>query len=112
MHAAIDIRMLRSLVTYQPVDYRLRHLAGCGVVEIDERLAVHLEFEDGKISANMFYGGELWFQGRLYKLHGSVFLGLLKHRLLKPVFERCDGYTVDDFSAERISQQIARRELG
>jgi hypothetical protein len=52
VHAAIDIGVLGRLVAYQAVDYRLRHLAGRRIVEIDQWFTLNLELEDRKISAN------------------------------------------------------------
>ena len=74
VHTAIDVGMLRGLVAHQTVDHRLRHLAGCRVVEIDQRLAADLELEDRKIGAdalNVECRGELRFQSRLVQVHGS-----------------------------------------
>ena len=100
---------------HQAIDYLLRHLAGRRVVEIDQRLSFDLELEYRKVSTNTI-NVERWtevgFQSGLYKIHGSASLSLFQHRSRKPVFERGDGYAVDDLGAECVGQQIARRDLG
>ena len=54
MHRAVNVGVLGGLVAHQTVDHLLRHLAGCGVVQIHQRLVVDLQLEDGKVSANAF----------------------------------------------------------
>jgi hypothetical protein len=64
--------MLRRLVAYQPIHHLPGHLAGGGVIQVNERLALDLEPEDGKIRANALdieHGSELRFQSRLYEFH-------------------------------------------
>jgi hypothetical protein len=115
VHAAIDIGVLARLVVHQAVDYRLRHLTGCGIVEINQRFPLDLEIEDRKISANAFdveRRTEPGLQGGLYNIHCSVSLRLLQNDSLKPMFERIDGYAVDDLRAKRVGQQVSCCHLG
>src|SRR6185437_6285554 len=107
--------MLSRLITHQTVDHRLRHLAGCRIVKIDQWFTLDLELEDRKIGTNAFNvkrRTELGFQGGLYKIHDSVFPGLFQHRSLKPMFERIDGYAVYDLRAKRVGQQVSCCHLG
>ena len=51
VNAAMDIRMLHRPVRHHAVDELLRHLARCGVVEKDERLAVHFRVAQDRESS-------------------------------------------------------------
>src|SRR6476646_1584487 len=54
VHATVDVGMLSSLIMHQAIDHLLRHLAGCRIVEIDQRISLDLKFEYRKIRANAF----------------------------------------------------------
>ena len=115
VHATVDVGMLSSLIMHQAIDHLLRHLAGCRIVEIDQRISLDLKFEYRKIRANAFdveRRTEPGLQGGLYNIHCSVSLSLLQNDSLKPMFERSHGYAIDDLGAECVGQQIARREFG
>ena len=51
MDAAMDVGVDVRVVALQRIDHRLRLLRGGGIVEIDQRLAVHRLAQDGKILA-------------------------------------------------------------
>src|SRR5207245_2186390 len=53
MDAAVNVGVDLRVVAGEGLDHRLRLLRGRGVVEIDERLAVHLLAEDGKIAPHL-----------------------------------------------------------
>src|SRR5687768_1486536 len=77
MHAAIYIGMLTRLVMNKTVDYGLRHLTGCRVVEVNQWFALDLELEDRKLGANTLNiecRSELRFQSGIYDLHCQFLL--------------------------------------
>lgn len=49
VNAAIDIRVGSEVEPIQGIDYGERFMAGCGVVEINQRRAVYSLFEYGEI---------------------------------------------------------------
>ena len=55
VHAAMDVGVLRRLVAHQAVDHLLRHLTAGGVVQVHQRFAVDLEFQDRKFGADALY---------------------------------------------------------
>ena len=54
MHAAMNIGVVALVVAGDRVDHRLRLLRGRGVVQIDQRLAVHLLPQDREIARESF----------------------------------------------------------
>jgi hypothetical protein len=69
MGAAMDVGVLVSVEIRQTVDDRLRLLRGGGVVEPDQRPAVHLPLEDGEIAPEGIHvegrvpGPDIGFEG-------------------------------------------------
>lgn len=77
MHAAIYIGVLARLVTNEAVDYGLWHLTRCGVIQVNQWLAVDPELEDGKLGANAIdieCRSELRSQSGIYDLHCQFLL--------------------------------------
>src|SRR3954465_15654017 len=111
----VDVGMLSCLIMHQAIDHLLRHLAGCRIVEIDQRFSLNLEFKYRKIGANAFdveRRTQLRLQSRLYNIHCSISLSLFQHSSLEPMFERSHGYAIDDLGTKCVGQQIARCKLG
>ena len=52
VNAPMDVGVVLRVIVHQGVDDRLRLLAGRGVIKINQRLAVHLLLEDGKVLAD------------------------------------------------------------
>jgi len=52
VNATMDIGAVNQVIVQQGVDDRLRLLAGCRIVKIDQRFAVHLLLENGKVLAD------------------------------------------------------------
>ena len=52
MRAAMDVRVFEAVEMHEPVDDGLRFLRRCGVVEPDQRVAIDLLVEDGKVAAH------------------------------------------------------------
>ena len=48
----VDVRVVALVVVHERLNHRARLLRGGGVVEVDQRLAVHLSLQDGKIVAD------------------------------------------------------------
>ena len=49
MHAAMDIGVFAGCQSTHRIEHRRRFLRRCGIVEVHQRLSVHLAFENGKI---------------------------------------------------------------
>src|SRR6185503_19541194 len=63
MEAAMNVGVFLGVTPGDRVDHRLRLLGRCGVVEIDERLAIDLARQDWEIAADQFDvvgGGPAW----------------------------------------------------
>ncbi len=52
MRAAMNVRVFEAVEMHEPVDDGLRLLRGGGVVEPDQRMAVDVLVEDGKVAAD------------------------------------------------------------
>jgi hypothetical protein len=55
MNAAMNVGMFVFEINTAAVDYNLRHLRRCGVVKIDEGLAVNDLAKHGKVFPDAFY---------------------------------------------------------
>ena len=79
VHTAVHIRLMRVVDIHYIVHHRTRHLRRGGIVEIDERLAVHLASENRKIAAQCVHivyfvhcGSSVWFLQAVAQVLQSV----------------------------------------
>ncbi len=73
VHAPVHVGVVRRVVAREGIDHGLRLLGGRGVVQVDERFAVHLLVEDGEILPDALdvprHGGR--HRRSLARLHGD-----------------------------------------
>ena len=120
--AAMDVGVAADVVVHQRVEHGLRLLRRGGVVEIDQRLAVHLLVQDREIRAEArdvepgHGAGRCRCRRRSDPLgHFAVHLGEIARQLrvelgLERDSQRLDLHPFEDLTGEGVNQQVARLE--
>ena len=74
--AAVDVGVVLLVLLRESVQHLLRLLGGCGVIQVDELLAVDPPVEDGEVAPDIVYVVHIYPLRRLLPMVGLTFASL------------------------------------